>query len=96
MIQLGKDILEAGAGYAQVRSGNARLRDVGTFFDDPRDTANIRSGISSYNRNHSNSSTAIAGSTNVISRAVLNDLKLALTALSEALNRYSESQSNSN
>ncbi len=45
----GKTLLKSAAGYAQVRSGNAQLKDVRTFFDDPKDTANIQIGILSYN-----------------------------------------------
>jgi RHS repeat-associated protein len=48
----GETTLKAGAGYAQVKSGNARLRDIGTYFDDPKDTANIGIGISAYTSNY--------------------------------------------
>ncbi len=45
----GKTLLKGAAGYAQVRSSNAQLKDARTYFDDPKDTANIQIGISSYN-----------------------------------------------
>jgi hypothetical protein len=47
-----KTILKIGAGYAQLKSGNAKAKDLFSFFDDPKDMKNINSGIKSYNYNH--------------------------------------------
>ena len=51
----GKVTLKAAAGYAQVRAGTAEIKNVRTYFDDPKDTKNIQKGINSYNSNKSSS-----------------------------------------
>jgi RHS repeat-associated protein len=43
-------VLSLGAGYAQLKAGDYKLSWAGSFFDDPRDQANIRAGVSGYNQ----------------------------------------------
>ncbi len=43
-------ILQLGGGYAQLKAGDYKLSWAGSFFDDPKDQANIRAGISGYNQ----------------------------------------------
>ncbi|MEW5861136.1 MAG: RHS repeat-associated core domain-containing protein, partial [Cyanobacteriota bacterium] len=83
----GPDLLRVGAGYAQIMSGNAQLRNARTYFDDPNDTANINSGIKA----NTNSTQASAGqiatqSTNRQTLGILlNQLVGVLTQLLNAL-----------
>jgi RHS repeat-associated protein len=39
-----------GGGYAQLKAGDYKLSWATSFFDDPKDQANIRAGISGYNQ----------------------------------------------
>jgi hypothetical protein len=55
-----KTILKSGAGYAQLKSGNAKAKDLFSFFDDPKDMKNINSGIKSYSNNHQKNTASIS------------------------------------
>jgi hypothetical protein len=84
----GKTLLKTAAGYAQVRSGNAKLKDGKTYFDDPKDTRNIQMGISSYNSsNKANPASAfqIGVQTTANSRA-LNSIYRQLQSLQKQVN----------
>ncbi len=67
---LGKDILTDAAGSVQVATAGrtnrgATLTNISGNFDDPRDTARIRTGVSAYNNSgRSNSSTGYAAASN--------------------------------
>lgn len=52
--------LKAAGGYAQMQSGNAEAKDIGTYFDDPKDTTNVGIGISTYNSNYGSNPANIA------------------------------------
>ncbi|MFQ9696532.1 MAG: polymorphic toxin type 44 domain-containing protein [Zhenhengia sp.] len=41
-------ILKSAAGLAQVLNGDFNMEFIGSYFDDPRDTANIQWGIDYY------------------------------------------------
>jgi hypothetical protein len=43
-IGIDRQVALLGAGYTQLRSGNARLRDFSSYFDDPNDAAEIIRG----------------------------------------------------
>ena len=46
-------ILYAGAGYAQLKSGNSDIKFIFSWFDDPRDQDRIKQGINIYKKSHS-------------------------------------------
>lgn len=47
-------VLYMGAGVAQILSKNTKLSFIGTYMDDPRDTARIKQGIEIYDKWHEN------------------------------------------
>lgn len=89
----GENILYDGAGGAQVysslsgRNRGPTLSNVKGNFDDPRDTANIKTGINTYNSsvNRSTISTTMAAGTNVGYNSSIRGLVKSLTALVASL-----------
>lgn len=58
-------MLVDGAGFAQVHGSTASWKFIGTNYDDPTSTANIRKGVNGYLSTHDNQSTAMANSDNL-------------------------------
>lgn len=48
----GPNTLKAAAGIVQITSGTAKLEWFSSYFDDPKDQADIQWGINVYNRNN--------------------------------------------